>query len=154
MPRSTKVCGQVVAAQTAYAGDDIQFLGLAYGIWRCHGAPLRMALRRTEDPRPVRRFANRPGVPSGSAAERLDVDPPAAGGLDLGKRGPDLGQQIGHEQQHLVGPFERECDGPTTGMSVPGIRRPSLAGDASTTAGNSDASTRPDSSATAREAAP
>ena len=39
------------------------------------------------------------GDPSG---QRLGVDPPAAGVFDLGKGGPHLGHEVGHEDEHLV----------------------------------------------------
>ena len=73
----------------------------------------------------------------------LDIYPPAPGGLDFGEGRADLGQQVRNEEQHESGRRAASSVGLTIGMSVPGIRRPCLAGDASTTAGSSVRSTWP-----------
>ena len=67
-------------------------------------------------------------VETASSSQRLDVDPAAARRFDLGKGGPHLGHEVGHEDEHLVRLRRRKCAGPTIGMSVPAIRRPHLRG--------------------------
>ena len=90
-----------------------------------------------------------------SGTERLGVHPSAAGGFHFRKSGPDLLQQVGTNNSTASGRLVVSSVGSATGMFVPGIRSPCLAGEVSTTDLRRLLSTPARSRrATAREAAP